>query len=83
MKAPCSSPCSPGLRVLLFFLPVNDDSGDAFAVEGGVPEQNFRRLGALDVELQVVFPGESDAAVDLHPSMTDFAVGVGAIRLGD
>ena len=48
-----------------------------------VAGQNLQDLGTLVVQLQVVLPGEADAAVDLHAAVGNFARGVGGVGLGD
>ena len=42
---------------------------------GGVAEQDLRGFGAFVVQVQVVLPGEADAAVDLNAGVADFAGG--------
>src|SRR5262249_42215701 len=42
-----------------------DALGEELAVVGGVAEEDLGGLGALEVEVRVVLPGEPDAAVDL------------------
>src|SRR5262245_4404661 len=42
-----------------------DQLGDPLAMIRGVPERELRRLRALEVEVQVVLPRETDAAVKL------------------
>src|ERR1044072_248654 len=49
--------------------------GDAVAVRVGV------RLAALEEEVQVVLPGEADAAVDLQCRTRDSATGIARVRL--
>ena len=52
-------------------------------MEGGVAEEGLVGPGALEVDVQVVFPGEADAAVDLHAAVAHLARGVGGVGLGD
>src|SRR5713101_6855134 len=58
-----------------------DQLGHPLAMPCGVAEGEFRPLGPLEVEVQVVLPGESDAAVELDAGAGDPAVGVRDIRL--
>src|SRR6185436_9937440 len=55
---------------------------DALAVIAGVAKRELGRLGALEVEMQVVLPGEADAAVQLDAGARDLPEGVGSIGLG-
>src|SRR5262245_26945224 len=50
-------------------------------VPGRVAEGDLGALGALEVDVHVVLPGEPDAAVDLDPLAGDDAVRVGAVGL--
>jgi hypothetical protein len=51
-------------------------------VPGGVAKGDFAGLGALEVELQVVFPGEADAAMKLDAGAGDLAIGIRRLGLG-
>src|SRR2546428_11132526 len=55
---------------------------DPLAVIRRVAEGELRRLGALEIQVQVVLPREADAAVELDPGRRDLAVRVGGVRLG-
>src|SRR5207249_10774286 len=55
---------------------------DPLAVVRRVTERELGRLGALEVEVQIVLPGEPDAAVELDARASDLPVGVGDVRLG-
>src|SRR5437867_10179109 len=55
---------------------------DPLAVVRRVAEGELGRLGALEVEVQVVLPGEPDAAVELDAGAGHLTVGVGDVRLG-
>jgi hypothetical protein len=50
---------------LSILIPIHDLPCDLFAVVVGVAEHDLGRFGAFVIKLQVVFPGESDAAVNL------------------
>src|SRR5260370_38055009 len=54
---------------------------DQLAVVVAVPVHRLERLGALHVEVEVVLPGEADAAVDLDRLAADLARGVADVRL--
>ena len=54
---------------------------DALAVVAGVAKRELRRLGALEVEVQVVLPGEADAAVDLDVLSGHVEEGFRGVRL--
>src|ERR1041384_6564045 len=56
--------------------------GDELAVIRRVAERHLRRLGALEIEMHVVLPGEADSTVDLDAVPGDLAIGVGYVRLG-
>jgi hypothetical protein len=49
----------------------------------GVAVLRLQRLGALEVEVQVVLPGEADAAVHLDGFAADFPRGIREVRLRD
>src|SRR6185503_15956440 len=49
---------------------------------GGIAERELRALRALEVEVQIVLPGEADAAVELDARRRDAPVGVGDVGLG-
>src|SRR6185369_7775137 len=51
-----------------------DQLRDPLAMIRRVAERELGRLGALEVEVQVVLPGEPDAAVELDPGAGDLAV---------
>src|SRR5262245_44364496 len=59
-----------------------DQPGDAFAMIRRITEREFRRLRPLEVEVQVVLPGEADAAVELDAPGGHAAEGVRTIGLG-
>src|SRR5690606_413450 len=46
---------------------------DPLAVEVGVAVERFQMLGVLEVEVQVVLPGEADPAMDLDRVAADLA----------
>src|SRR5438132_8790186 len=54
---------------------------DPLAVICRVAEGELRRLGALEIQVQVVLPREADAAVELDPGRRDLAIRVGGVRL--
>src|SRR5438034_301564 len=56
-------------------------ANDQLAVVLGVAVERLQRLRALEVEVQVVFPGEADAAVHLDGVAADLARGVADVRL--
>src|SRR5437660_11706540 len=58
-----------------------DQLGDTLAVIARVPERELRRLGALEVQVQVVLPREADAAVQLDAGAGRAAIGVGDVGL--
>src|SRR5439155_822990 len=58
-----------------------DPPDDQLAVVVGVPVHRLERFRALEVEVQVVLPGEPDAAVHLDRLAADWARGVADIRL--
>src|SRR5213083_1287415 len=47
---------------------------DPLAVVRRVTERELGRLGALEVEVQIVLPGEPDAAVELDARASDLPV---------
>src|SRR5262245_37409717 len=53
-----------------------DQLGDLLPVIRGIAERELRRLGALEIEVEVVLPGEADAAVELNPRASHPAEGV-------
>ena len=62
---------------------VGEDSvGDPLAVPLGVAEHRGVGLAALEEEVEVVLPGEADAAVDLDRGVGDAPAGVGGVGLG-
>src|SRR5580692_4631455 len=62
---------------------VNHQRGDALAMKRGVAEGCFRRLRAAIVKVNIVFPGETHAAMDLDATIAHGASGVAGIHLGD
>jgi hypothetical protein len=68
---------------LSILVPIHDLPRDLFAVLAGVAEHDLGRFGAFVIKLQVVFPGESDAAVNLRAAGADLSGGVGATGLAD
>src|SRR2546426_8756215 len=56
---------------------------DQLAVVLGVAEERLQRLRALEVEVEVVLPGEADAAVDLDGVAADLARGIAHVGLAD
>src|SRR6185295_1621361 len=56
--------------------------GHPLAMMGGVAERELRALRALEVEVQVVLPGEADAAVELDTRRGHAPEGVGDVGLG-
>src|SRR4029077_8914559 len=59
-----------------------DQLGYTLAMPGGVAERELGALGTLEVQVQVVLPGEADAAVELYARAGDAAIGVRDIGLG-
>ena len=57
--------------------------GDPFAVVTGGTEERLGAAGAFEVQMRGVFPGESDAAMDLNALGGDVIEGVRAVCLGD
>src|SRR5207253_1595449 len=57
--------------------------GDELPMIGRVAESDFRGLGALEIKVHLVLPGEADAAMDLDAVAGGVAVGVGRVGLGD
>src|SRR5687767_5659268 len=55
---------------------------DLLAMVGGITKRELRRLGALEVQVQVVLPGEADATVQLDAGAGNLAVGVRGVGLG-
>src|SRR6266511_2840584 len=56
--------------------------GNSLAMERRIPEGEFRSLRALEIEMEVVLPGEADPAVKLDAVGGDAPVGVRDVRLG-
>src|SRR5574341_1720075 len=56
---------------------------DQLAVIVAVAVERLERLCPLEVEVEVVLPGEPDAAVDLDRLAADLARGVPDVRLRD
>src|SRR5437764_9059639 len=56
--------------------------GDELSMVGCIAERHLRRLGALEIEMHVVLPRETDAAVHLDAVAGDLAIRVGHISLG-
>src|SRR5262249_13469273 len=56
---------------------------DLLAVVVDVAVHRLERLGTLEVDVQVVFPREADAAVHLDRLAAHLVRGVGHVRLGD
>ena len=52
-------------------------------MECRVAEEGLVGPGAFQVDMQVVFPGEADATVDLNGAVADLAHRVGGVGLGD
>src|SRR2546423_13943635 len=59
----------------------SDQARDAVAVLAGGAEELGGDAGALEQEVDVVLPGEADAAEDLERGRGDVAGGVGRSRL--
>src|SRR5438309_419512 len=59
-----------------------EQPGDALAVKGRVTEEQRVEMGTLQIEVQVVLPGEPDAAVHLQRRVHDAHAGVARPRLG-
>src|ERR671919_1273184 len=59
-----------------------DELRDLLAVVRGVAKRELRRLRALEIEVQVVLPGEADAAVELDAGPRHLAIRVRGIGLG-
>src|SRR5687767_5073306 len=66
--APCSDP---------------DALGEELAPVRGIAEQQLARLGALEVQVRRVLPGEADATVDLDVVGAGVEVRLRAVRLGE
>src|SRR3990172_646578 len=75
LSDPSHAECVPGALEV-------DQLGYPLAMPRGVAEGEFRPLGPLEVEVQVVLPGEPDAAVELDASAGDPAVRVRDVGLG-
>src|SRR6266545_2954315 len=56
--------------------------GNSLAMERRIPEGELRSLRALEIEMEVVLPGEADPAVKLDAVGGDAPVGVRDVRLG-
>src|SRR6266498_3679469 len=56
---------------------------DQLAVVLGVAEDRLQRLRALEVEVEIVLPGEADAAVHLDGVAADLPRGVADVGLAD
>ena len=61
--------------------PREDRVGDPFAVPLGVAEDRRVGAAALEEEVEVVLPGEADAAVDLDRGVGNAPAGVGGVGL--
>src|SRR5712691_8624346 len=72
----CRLAFEPVSRALRF---IDNERSDALAVKRRIAKQGLRRLGASVIEVQVVLPGEADAAVHLNAAVSDLAKGVRAI----
>ena len=59
------------------------DPADALAVPPGIPVEHAVGGEAAQVEVQVVLPGEADAAVGLQAHLRNLRAGVADIGLGD
>src|SRR5882724_13061687 len=59
-----------------------DQLGHALAMPRGVAEREFGALGPLEVQVEVVLPGEADAAVELYPGAGHPAISVRDIGFG-
>src|SRR6266568_7026119 len=59
-----------------------DQLGHALAMPRGVAEREFGALGPLEVQVEIVLPGEADAAVELYARAGHPAISVGDIGLG-
>src|ERR1700735_4711 len=62
---------------------VNHSRGDAFAMKRGVSECRFRCFRSAVVQVQIVFPREPHAAVNLDATVADCAGGIAGIHLGN
>src|SRR5262245_17697806 len=63
------------------WLAVDHGSSDPLAMESGITKHRFRRLAALVIQLQIVFPRKADSAVYLHAAITHLAKCVGTVSL--
>jgi len=52
-------------------------------MESGVAEGGFGGFGAAIVKVEIVFPGEAHAAVDLDAAVADGASGIAGVHFGD
>ena len=73
---------APAFRAGALGTPYNSDVRDLLAVPAGVAERVRVGLRALEEEVQVVLPGEADAAVDLQRAARDVDRRVGRVGLG-
>src|SRR3989337_3481049 len=60
-----------------------EQSGQRPAVVGGVPKDQFRALGAFEVEVGVVVPRETDSTMDLDVLGCAQEIGLRTVGLGD
>src|SRR5262249_12105356 len=62
-------------------LRVHNQSCQPFAMERRVAEHRLRRLGAPVIEVEIVFPRETHAAVNLNAAVADRAARVAGVEL--
>src|SRR6478672_7930146 len=71
------------LVAVMPFLSESVDAADALAVPLGVAVEHAVGGEAPQVEVEVVLPGEPDAAVDLEALLRELRAGIAGVRLGD
>src|SRR5262249_41573457 len=59
-----------------------DEAGYTLPVVCRIAKCELTRLGALEIQVQIVLPREADAAVELNAGTGDLAVSVGHVGLG-
>ena len=67
----------------LFGRAIQNRAGDFLAMVGGVAKEEFTEGDALEMKMEVVLPGEANAAMNLHAVVADLAPFVGAKGFGN
>src|SRR5689334_10863205 len=62
---------------------IDHHRGDSLAMKRRVSKRRFRGLRAAVVQVKIVFPSETHAAVNLDAAIADGPGGVAAVHLGD